>query len=152
MFDDRVVVVRVTVVVVVRIVVRDLVLRVALAECVGVVDDADAAGRLLPPQPPITMASVKKPAQHATARRAAVSATSTALGCWGMAVAMLTPAGQPEPLFAARIQRFWGTLRFNAFVGDVHVDSTGFTLVGTGQGPCAAGPAFSAPSATGVMA
>jgi hypothetical protein len=74
------------------------------------------------------------------------------MGCWGIAVAMLTPTGQPEPLFAARLHRFWATLRFNAFVGDVNVDSTGFTLVGTGQGPCAAGPAFSAPSATGVMA
>jgi hypothetical protein len=74
------------------------------------------------------------------------------MGCWGTALAMLTPTGRPVPLFAKRLGRFWHGLGFGAFVGDVFVDGDGFTLVGTGQKPCADGPSFSAPSATGLIA
>jgi len=74
------------------------------------------------------------------------------MGCRGVALAMLMPSGKPVPLFASRLGRFWHGLGFGAFVGDAYVDGNGFTLVGTGQGPCAAGPSFSAPSATGLIA
>ncbi len=74
------------------------------------------------------------------------------MGCWGLALAMLTPSGAPEPMFAERLQRFWDAHHFGAFVGDIYVDREGFTLIGTGQDPCAGGPRFSAPSATGLMA
>jgi hypothetical protein len=74
------------------------------------------------------------------------------MGCWGTALAMLTPTGRPVPLFAKRLGRFWHGLGFGAFVGDVYIDGDGFTLVGTGQKPCADGPSFSAPSATGLIA
>ena len=55
-------------------------------------------------------------------------------------------------MFAARLRRFWEALGFNAFVGDVYVAGQGFTLVGTGQKPCAESLGFSAPSATGLLA
>jgi hypothetical protein len=48
----------------------------------------------------------------------------------------------PVPLFGNRLGRFWHALGFGAFVGDVHIDGEGFTLVGTGQRPCADGPSF----------
>lgn len=73
------------------------------------------------------------------------------MGCWGIELTMLTPSGGRVPLFDERLARFWQQLGFGAFVGDVYVDDPGFTLVGTGQGPCAGGPRFSAPSATGVL-
>ncbi len=53
------------------------------------------------------------------------------------------------PLFGNRLGRFWHALGFGAFAGDVHIDGEGFTMVGTAQRPCADGPSFSAPSATG---
>lgn len=74
------------------------------------------------------------------------------MGCWGTALAMLTPTGHPVPLFAKRLGRFWHGLDFGAFVGDVYVDGEGFTLIGTGQKPCAEGPSFSARSAMGLIA
>jgi len=74
------------------------------------------------------------------------------MGCWGTAVAMLRPSGQSVPLFGKRLDQFWHGLSFGAFVGDVYVDGAGFTVVGTGQRPCAGGPSFSAPSATGLTA
>jgi hypothetical protein len=74
------------------------------------------------------------------------------MGCWGTALAMLTPSGQQVPLFGKRLGRFWHGLGFGAFVGDAYIDGTGFTVVGTGQRPCAGGPSFSAPSATGLIA
>jgi hypothetical protein len=58
------------------------------------------------------------------------------MGCWGSTLAALTPSGQPVPEFAGRLDRFWHTLGFKAFVGDMYLDGAGFTLVGTGQGPC----------------
>jgi hypothetical protein len=74
-------------------------------------------------------------------------------GCWGLAPAMLTPAGQPAPHFAGRLQRFWRRLHLSAFVGDVYVDGDGFLLEGTGQRPCAGMPSLaSAPSARGLIA
>jgi hypothetical protein len=74
------------------------------------------------------------------------------MGCWGIAPGMLTPSGAPEPMFAARLHRFWEALGFNAFVGDVYVVGKGFTLLGTGQKPCAESLSSSAPSATGLIA
>jgi hypothetical protein len=73
------------------------------------------------------------------------------MGCWGVALAMLRPSGRPVPLFEKRLSQFWHALNLGAFVGDVHIDGEGFTLTGTGQRPCAEGPSFSAPSATGLM-
>jgi hypothetical protein len=74
------------------------------------------------------------------------------MGCWGVALAMLMPSGRPVPLFGKRLGRFWHELGFGAFVGAVYMEGEGFTLVGTGQRPCAKGPSFSAPSATGLIA
>jgi hypothetical protein len=74
------------------------------------------------------------------------------MGCWGTALAMLMPTGRPVPLFGQRLDRFWHGLGFGAFVGDVYIDGDGFTVVGTGQRPCAEGPSFSARSATGLIA
>ncbi len=74
------------------------------------------------------------------------------MGCWGTALAMLTPSGAPEPMFAERLQQFWDSHRFGAFVGDVHVDGEGFTLVGTGQKPCYDEPPGSTARATGLIA
>ncbi|HLW96649.1 MAG TPA: hypothetical protein VKS25_14835 [Solirubrobacteraceae bacterium] len=74
------------------------------------------------------------------------------MGCYGVAPAMLTPSGAAEPTFAARLRRFWGALGFNTFVGDLYVAGRGFTLVGTGQKPCAENLSLSAPSATGLIA
>ena len=73
------------------------------------------------------------------------------MGCWGVALAMLTPSGRPVPLFAQRLAQFWQRLGFGAFVGDAYVSGAGFTLAGTGQRPCAGAPSFSAPSATGLI-
>jgi hypothetical protein len=61
------------------------------------------------------------------------------------------PSGRPVPQFGKRLGRFRHGLGFGAFVGDVYIDGEGFTLVGTGQRPCADGPSFSAPSATGLI-
>lgn len=74
------------------------------------------------------------------------------MGCWGLALAMLTPSGAPEPMFAQRLQQFWDAHRFGAFVGDVHVDGEGFTLLGTGQKPCYDEPPGSTARATGLIA
>jgi hypothetical protein len=74
------------------------------------------------------------------------------MGCWGLALAMLTPSGAPEPMFAQQLQKFWKTHRFGAFIGDVHVDGEGFTLVGTGQKPCYDEPPGSTARATGLIA
>jgi hypothetical protein len=64
---------------------------------------------------------------------------------------MLTPSGNPVPLFAKRLGRFWRGQGIATFVGDVYIDRQGFTLVGTGQGRCAEGPSFSASSAAGMI-
>ncbi len=58
------------------------------------------------------------------------------MGCWGTSLAMLTPSGAPVPQFANRLARFWRGLGFHAFIGDVYIEGEGFTLIGTGQGPC----------------
>lgn len=73
------------------------------------------------------------------------------MGCWGEALAMLTSSGKPVPQFKQRLERFWRGLGYGAFVGTVSLDSQHFTLVGTGQKPCASGPSFSAPSASGII-
>jgi hypothetical protein len=74
------------------------------------------------------------------------------MGCWGLALAMLTPSGAPEPMFAQRLQRFWHAQGFGAFIGDTYVDREGFTLVGTGQKPCYDEPPGSTAPATGLIA
>ena len=74
------------------------------------------------------------------------------MGCWGTALAMLTPSGAPEPMFGQRLQQFWDAHRFGAFVGDVRVDGEGFTLLGTGQKPCYDEPPGSTARATGLIA
>ena len=74
------------------------------------------------------------------------------MGCWGIGLAMLTPSGSPEPMFETRLQQFWDTQGFGAFVGDIYVDREGFTLVGTGQKPCYDEPPGSTARATGVIA
>lgn len=75
------------------------------------------------------------------------------MGCWGEALAMLTPSGRPLPGFEKRFGRFWHRLGFGAFVGDVYVERDGFTLVGTGEKGCDKGAAgTSAPSAEGLIA
>jgi hypothetical protein len=74
------------------------------------------------------------------------------MGCAGHPLAALTPSGQPVPMFATRLDRFWQALGFGAFVGDAYVDGDGFTLVGTGEEACAEGEASSALSATGLIA
>jgi hypothetical protein len=72
------------------------------------------------------------------------------MGCWGTSLEMLTPTGQPVPLFEQRLRRFWQALHLGAFVGDVFADGAGFTVIGTGQEPCyGTNPA---PSATGLIA
>ncbi|HET8895547.1 MAG TPA: hypothetical protein VFM96_15775 [Gaiellaceae bacterium] len=58
------------------------------------------------------------------------------MGCWGIALAMLTPSGHPVPLFANRLARFWRELDLGAFLGNAFVDGNGFTVIGTGQRPC----------------
>ncbi len=72
------------------------------------------------------------------------------MGCWGVSLAMLTPAGKPVPLFQQRLSRFWQALRAGAFVGDVYADGAGFTVIGTGQNPCYG--SSPAPSSTGLIA
>jgi hypothetical protein len=74
------------------------------------------------------------------------------MGCWGSTLVALTPSGQPVPGFAARLDRFWRTLGFHSFVGDVFLDDAGFTLVGTGQRPCFGEPGASKVPATGLIA
>ncbi len=73
------------------------------------------------------------------------------MGCWGSTLAALTPSGQPVSGFAARLSRFWGTLGFKSFVGEVYLDRTGFTLVGTGQRPCFDTPGSAKAPATGLI-
>jgi len=73
------------------------------------------------------------------------------MGCWGSTLAALTPSGQLVPGFAGRLDRFWHTLGFKAFVGDVDLDGAGFTLVGTGQRPCFEAPKSSKAPATGLI-
>jgi hypothetical protein len=58
------------------------------------------------------------------------------MGCWGVALAMLSRSGHPVGGFARRLHEFWTMQGFGAFVGDTYVDKTGFTLVGTGQATC----------------
>jgi hypothetical protein len=75
------------------------------------------------------------------------------MGCWGEALAMLTPSGRPVPFFQERLGRFWHALGFGAFVGDAYIDGDGFTLVGTGEKGCDHGAASSSASAaTGLIA
>ncbi|HTU78973.1 MAG TPA: hypothetical protein VMF09_09465 [Solirubrobacteraceae bacterium] len=74
------------------------------------------------------------------------------MGCWGTSLAMLTPSGQPVPLFAERLSQFWQGLGLHAFVGDVYVEGEGFTLAGTGQKPCYDEPPGSKAPATGLLA
>jgi hypothetical protein len=74
------------------------------------------------------------------------------MGCWGTALAMLTPSGAPVAGFAARLQRFWHTQGFHAFIGGTDLDGEGFTLIGTGQKPCYDEPPGSHAPSTGVMA
>jgi hypothetical protein len=73
------------------------------------------------------------------------------MGCWGIELAMLTPLGQPVPLFANRLARFWRKLDLGAFLGDVFVDGDGFTVIGTGQRPCDDGLYAHRPPAHGVI-
>ena len=70
-------------------------------------------------------------------------------GCWGVALAMLTPSGRQVPQFAKRFDRFWHGLGFGAFVGDVYIDGDGFTLVGTGEKQC---DGYRSQQATGLIA
>jgi hypothetical protein len=74
------------------------------------------------------------------------------MGCWYTKPAMLTPSGEPVPLFAKRLARFWQGVGLHAFVGNVYIEGEGFTLVGTGQRPCDEGRTSSSPSATGLIA
>jgi hypothetical protein len=74
------------------------------------------------------------------------------MGCWYTRLAMLTPSGQSVPQFATKMARFWQTLGLNAFVGGVHIEGEGFTLIGTGQKPCYEDPPGSTPPATGLIA
>jgi hypothetical protein len=62
------------------------------------------------------------------------------MGCFGVALAMLKPHGNPVPHFSNRLKQFWRRFHFGAFVGDTYVDHGGFTLVGTGQQSCDGGP------------
>jgi hypothetical protein len=72
------------------------------------------------------------------------------MGCWGMSLEMLAPAGRPVPLFQRRLRRFWQALHVGAFVGDVYADGAGFTVIGTGQKSCYG--SRPAPSSTGLVA
>ena len=72
------------------------------------------------------------------------------MGCWGMSLEMLAPAGRPVPLFQQRLRRFWQALHLGAFVGDVYADGAGFTVIGTGQKPCYGSRPAS--SSTGLIA
>jgi hypothetical protein len=74
------------------------------------------------------------------------------MGCWGTSLAMLTPSGAPEPMFAQRLARFWHAQGFGAFIGDTYVDGEGFTLLGTGQKPCYDEPPGSTAPSTGLIA
>jgi hypothetical protein len=74
------------------------------------------------------------------------------MGCWGTSIAMLTPTGKREPMFAQRLEHFWRDEGFHAFIGDSYVDGEGFTLVGTGQKPCYEVPLGSKAPATGLIA
>jgi hypothetical protein len=74
------------------------------------------------------------------------------MGCWGTSLAMLTPSGQPVPQFANRLARFWQGLGFHAFIGDVYIEGEGFTLAGTGQGPCDEPRTSRSASPTGLVA
>jgi hypothetical protein len=71
-------------------------------------------------------------------------------GCWGIALAMLTPSGHPVPGFKQRVDQFWKRLAFGAFVGDVYTDGDGFTLIGTGERACD-GDGHAHQSATGLI-
>jgi hypothetical protein len=70
-------------------------------------------------------------------------------GCWGVVLAMLTPSGDLVPGFKQRLDQFWKRLGFGAFVGDVHPDGNGFTLVGTGERAC---DGYARQVATGLIA
>ena len=72
------------------------------------------------------------------------------MGCWGMSLEMLEPAGHQVPLFQQRLNRFWKALHFGAFTGSVYADGAGFTIIGTGQAHCYASKP--AASATGLIA
>lgn len=61
-------------------------------------------------------------------------------GCWGYELRMYGPNGHERTQFERRWKRFWNGLGWHAFSGDVYADGNGFTLVGTGQKPCAYGP------------
>jgi uncharacterized protein YecT (DUF1311 family) len=72
-------------------------------------------------------------------------------GCWGYAVRVYSPKGHERTRFTQRWNRFWNGLGWHAFSGDVYADGNGFTLVGTGQGPCAEGPPLFKKKARGLV-
>jgi len=83
------------------------------------------------------------------------------MGCWGEAIAMLTPSGHPVLHFGKTVGRFWqglnfggylGGFGFNAFVGDAEINPDGFTVVGIGQKECDTGQPGIPLSATGLIA
>jgi hypothetical protein len=72
------------------------------------------------------------------------------MGCWGVSLEMLGSTGEPVQMFEPRLARFWQTLHFGAFTGDMEANGAGFTIIGTGQKPCYG--TKSSRSATGVIA
>jgi hypothetical protein len=74
------------------------------------------------------------------------------MGCWYTKLAMLTPSGEPVPLFEARLAQFQRTLGLEFAVGDAYTEGEGFTVVETGQEPCFTSLTASPPPATGLIA
>lgn len=72
-------------------------------------------------------------------------------GCWGYSLRMYSPGGHERTQFTQRWNRFWNGLGWHAFSGDVYTDGDGFTLVGTGQRPCAEGPSLFQKRARGLV-
>lgn len=72
-------------------------------------------------------------------------------GCWGYDVRVYGPQGHERSRFTQRWKRFWKGLGWAAFSGDLYADGNGFTLVGTGQRPCAEGPPLFKKSARGLV-
>jgi uncharacterized protein YecT (DUF1311 family) len=64
---------------------------------------------------------------------------------------MYSPGGRERTQFAQRWSRFWKGLGWAAFAGEVYADGDGFTLVGTGQKPCAFGPSLFKKRARGLV-
>jgi len=73
-------------------------------------------------------------------------------GCWGYELRMYRPEGHERTEFEQRWKRFWNALGWHAFSGSVYVDGNDFTLVGTGQRPCAYGPPLFQKKARGIVA